>query len=325
MDEKVRQAIRLIQAGQCEPGKELLKEVLRTNPYDEKAWMWLVEALDTPLARQRALEACLRYLPDCEAAQQGLAMMRQAAIPLAPRAASITPMASPYTSPTPGRRIPLAAFLLVFIAICMASGALGVYTLLPRGPSGAAGSNQTLDPTGDPVQVLLYNAATFAIADDGFKWQVTPKATYQVTARVLGKRNYAYDVTDLRARLSPYDLALGWGPMSDREVDQWITWSQRNRWYYYEWVGSSPYSGNEIGLHSANTHIIPATSNITAVLDRVQVNDVIYLEGRLVNVTAEIDSTTWYVDSSLTRSDTGDGGCEQLYVTKIIWNEQEYR
>jgi hypothetical protein len=89
-------------------------------------------------------------------------------------------------------------------------------------------------------------------------------------------------------------------------------------------VGSTPYSGSEIGLHSANTHIISANSNITAVLDEVQINDIIYLEGYLVNVITEIEGTTWFVDTSLTRRDTGDGGCEQLYVTKIIWNEHEY-
>jgi hypothetical protein len=340
MDEKLRQAIRLILNGQREAGKELLKEVLRANPYDEKAWMWLVETLDTPAARQRALEACLRYLPDCEMAQRGLAILRQNASSLPapssplppPPVVSIPSVRPAYVEPvriaaTAPRRnlLPLSAFMVIVVAVCMAAASLGVYVVLPRGPHGAAGSNQTLDPSGDPIQIEMRNANTFTIPDDGYEWTVTPKARYQVTARVLGKHNYSYDVTDMRAKLSPYDLALGWGAMSNPDVDQWITWSQRGRWYYYEWVGSSPYKGEDIGLHSANTHIIPANTNITAVLDKVQIDDIIYLEGYLVNVITKIDGTSWFVDTSLTRGDTGDGGCEQMYVTKIIWNEQEYR
>jgi hypothetical protein len=330
MDEKLRQAIRLVLAGQRAPAKALLQEVLQANPYDEKAWMWMVEVLETPTARQRALEACLRYLPDCLPAQHGLAVLRGETFPrpgVAPALPPIAPVLPAAAAPRPTYRFPVAAFaVMMLLTVCMAGLAVGAYFLNPYKPVAVgAGSNQALDPTGDPVQYTLTNVAPFTIPDTGYSWTVTPKAGYYVTARVLSKYHYGYDPFDMRARVSPYDLAIGWGDMSDPSVDQWITWSQRGRWYYYEWVNSTPFSGQEIGLQSANTHIIPANDNITWVLDRVQINDVIYLEGYLVNIITEIDGTKWYVDSSLTRADTGDGGCEQLYVKRIIWNGQEYR
>lgn len=338
MDEKVRQAIRLIQAGLRDEGKKLLQEALQSNPYDELAWMWLVEALDTAEARRRALEACLHYLPYCEAALRGLENLQHVGPPPAPRhphprAISSRPVIplSAYPglplqpTPMPPHRFPMSAFAVVMLSIFLTVVIVGgAYFLIPRHAQGAS-SVQTLDPSGQPIQYQLTNPRAFTIADNGFKWTVTPKAGYQVTARLLGKYNYSYDPLDLRARLSPYDLALGWGVMGDPKVDQWITWMQRDRWYFADRVSSSPYKELDIGLNSANTHIIPATPNITSAIDRMQINDIIYLEGYLVNVIAKIDGTTWYVDTSLTRDDVGDGGCEQLYLERIIWNGQEYR
>ena len=181
----------------------------------------------------------------------------------------------------------------------------------------------TIDPTHFPAQKQLQREMEQPLTLDknAITWTLTPKAAYQITARVLSKKNYH----DQQAPLAPIDLALGWGDMSDPEVDKWIRWSQSGRWYHYRWDGDSPYKRSEISGYSANVHIIPATDNLAHALERVRKNDVILLEGRLVNIDAIVEDATINLKTSLTRQDTGSGACEILYVERLIVDGSEYQ
>ncbi|MFZ6031576.1 MAG: hypothetical protein ACOYYS_28025 [Chloroflexota bacterium] len=331
MDTKLAQAIHHLHNGQRAEARAILKEVLQVNPHNETTWMWMVEALDTPGARLRALEACLRYLPNSKMAQEGLVKFRQELT----AGTHLPPPASLYAGHLPAKAFPAAqphrrtfsleSFLLTLLVISLLGvGILAFLAFFPHGPQSVT-SDQALDPWPEPVQRKAYYAEPFTIPDNGFEWTITPLAEYEVTARVLGKRSYTHEFWDQRAKLSPYDLALGWGALSDQAVDQWITWEQQGRWYYYYWTEDSPYDGWEIGAQSANTHVIPASTNILSALDKVKNNDLIYLEGYLVNVSATIGDYTWRANTSLSRTDSGDGACEQLYVARMIWNGQAYR
>ena len=66
-----------------------------------------------------------------------------------------------------------------------------------------------------------------------------------------------------------------------------------------------------MGLHSANTHIIPASADVLRTLRQIRTNHYVELEGYLVNVVLE--GTTLRI--SLSRTDSGAGACGRLYVT----------
>ncbi|MEJ2749825.1 MAG: hypothetical protein P8183_18235, partial [Anaerolineae bacterium] len=138
-------------------------------------------------------------------------------------------------------------------------------------------------------------------------------------ARVLGNKRYY----DWQSRVVPRDLALGWGDMSDPSVDEWIHWRQSNRWYRYHW-NSGDYSGSYITGHSANVHIIPATDNLDKALRQVEKNDLVYLEGYLVDLQVREGGRVGHVYTSLSREDTGDGACEILYVERLVVNGRLY-
>lgn len=138
-----------------------------------------------------------------------------------------------------------------------------------------------------------------------------PLAEFAITARVLSRENYRFDRA---AALSPVDLALGWGPMSDDEVLRRLTISQGGRWYFYRWSGEPPIPVHEIVRHSANMHLIPADDGVAAALSRVRPGHVVELRGRLVEARGA-DGFRWR--SSLTREDSGDGACEIVYVERI--------
>jgi hypothetical protein len=143
------------------------------------------------------------------------------------------------------------------------------------------------------------------------QYTITPLADFSLKARVLAREDYRFD---RGASLSPTDLALGWGPMSDSQMLNQIKISQGNRFYYWH-VDTFPLPREAIETHSANMHMIPADAAIKAQLSDVRVGQLIQLEGYLVQATGP-DGFIW--KSSLTRQDTGAGACELVYVKKLL-------
>lgn len=142
-------------------------------------------------------------------------------------------------------------------------------------------------------------------------YTITPLADFSIEARVLAKEAYTFD---RGASLSPIDLALGWGPMSDNGVLSQIRISQSNRFYYWH-VDQFPIPREAIETHSANMHMIPADESIEAQLKKVHVGQLVKIEGYLVQANTK-DGFYW--KSSLTRQDTGAGACELVFVKKLI-------
>jgi len=116
-----------------------------------------------------------------------------------------------------------------------------------------------------------------------------------------------------RGELSPVDLALGWGPMSDGTVLDAIDIDQYGRFYHWS-TSSPPIPLTEIGLHSANMHLIPADASVAAALDEVRRGHVVRFEGELIQA-EHPDGFRWR--SSLTRRDAGGGACEVVFVKRL--------
>lgn len=141
-------------------------------------------------------------------------------------------------------------------------------------------------------------------------YTLTPLANYEITARILSKKSYT---SERAAELSPIDLALGWQEMSDSNVLDDLTITQKDRWYYVSWRNSM-LERDDIIRHSANTHILPATPEVAELVNTVDKNEVVRLQGYLVEVTSK-DGFLWR--SSVSRTDTGDGSCEVFWVESV--------
>jgi hypothetical protein len=158
----------------------------------------------------------------------------------------------------------------------------------------------------EPVQHELHPRRKFEFKG----YQITSLAEFRVEARVLSARRYR---ADANAELSPIDLALGWGPMSDSENLADIDISQHGR--FYHWSTRRPKIAiTEIGRHSANMHIIPADESVLDALDGVRRGHLVRFEGELIKAERP-DGWRW--KSSLTRRDTGGGACEVVFVRRI--------
>lgn len=140
---------------------------------------------------------------------------------------------------------------------------------------------------------------------------ITPKATYHIKALVLSKHHYWAGETE--DKLAPYDLALGWGVMSEAKVINQLKITQGWRWYEYHWTNDPPINPNEIVSHSANNHIIASDHDVFKSIKSIKKYDVVDLEGYLVNIQSA--DGNWHWNSSLSRTDTAGGSCELFWVT----------
>jgi hypothetical protein len=155
-----------------------------------------------------------------------------------------------------------------------------------------------------------WQEGTSAAPFDFNGFRITPLADFEIEARALSKKSYS---NGTEAKLSPWDIAFGWGPMSDEAILDEIDISQSGRFYYWR-VKEFPIPRKEIERNSANMHLIPASDEVEDVLDGIRVGQVVLLTGQLVSIEGP---GNWRWKSSLTRNDTGHGACEVIYVTEV--------
>ena len=142
--------------------------------------------------------------------------------------------------------------------------------------------------------------------------KVTPLAGFSLEARVLSREDYSLGA---EAEYSPTDLALGWGPMAEPGMAERLDVTQGGRWYRYHWGSEGPPLPPEaIVRSSANMHLVPADAAVAGALDRVRAGDLVRLHGWLVEIDRD-DGWRWR--SSTTRTDSGGGSCELVYVCAI--------
>ncbi len=142
------------------------------------------------------------------------------------------------------------------------------------------------------------------------KYAITAVATYSIDARVLHTKRYWVEGEDL----VPYDVAVGWGPMSDQAVLDKLSLSQCNRFFFYEWQNPPPIAPFEIQTHAANMHVISANKKVASAVKHLRRGQFVSMRGYLVNVSGPGGFSQ---STSLRRDDTGPGACEIFYVEQI--------
>ena len=154
----------------------------------------------------------------------------------------------------------------------------------------------------DPIQGRVTNEVSFQRDE----FTIIPMATFKIKGRVLSKKRY---YLGQESELSPYDLAMGWGRMSDVSILDKIKIQQFGRWYTWR-TKDFPIPRREIESCSANMHIIPANREIKKALRKAGKWDLVQFKGYLVKVIG--DNFRW--KSSLSRYDKGDHACEVVWV-----------
>jgi hypothetical protein len=184
---------------------------------------------------------------------------------------------------------------------------LGLGWLLQRGavPRRERGSQLMLDA---PSQ---QSHAPRSWPDAPAGWEVTLTEHYRVDALVMSKKRYRLDRF---SEIAPLDLALAWGIAAKPQVQDKLSISQSNRWYYWR-AKELLAPAHILNAHMANVHIVPARPALKTILLGERAKDLVSLRGHLIDA-RHVESNTVF-RSSRTRTDTGAGACEILLVTEV--------
>jgi hypothetical protein len=158
-----------------------------------------------------------------------------------------------------------------------------------------------------PKQSVVGGATSFEFAG----YSLSPRALFEIRARVLSREDYRWSQG---ADLSPMDLALGWGKMSDQNVLDRIDISQGARWYHTRYENPAPLPDRDIIHQSANMHMVPGDDVVQARLRSIRPGHIIHARGYLVDAEHQ-SGFSWH--TSLSREDSGDGACELFYVERL--------
>jgi hypothetical protein len=202
---------------------------------------------------------------------------------------------------------------------------LGLLILLFHGcskPEPTSMESGDIDTSQEPSQTPYASNEIFTMEIKDGLFTIKPLARYKASVMVVGKKSYSYGWA---AKVAPTDLALVWGKLAEPEYDKYMTYSQSDRWYFFEYKPETPFNASYIIKHSSNNHIIPATENIQKAVKSIKKKQRIILEGFLVKITGTYKGEKVWWNSSLTRNDTGDNSCELFYVTKVRIGNNVYQ
>lgn len=132
-------------------------------------------------------------------------------------------------------------------------------------------------------------------------------ATFEVNARLL--MNVPYTAKNDEFKLSPMDLVVGWGPLSNSTVLTHIEFGHSYRYVSFM-SDTEAIESSQIGQYLSHIHAIPANPEIQSIIEDMSPEDIIYMYGYLVSV----DMPGFYSwTSSLSRLDSG---CEIMWIEK---------
>lgn len=174
--------------------------------------------------------------------------------------------------------------------------------------------SEKMDMSRDPEQTPVTSNDPIVITVKNGSFTLTPKARYCLSGVVASRESYSDGWESI---ISPLDLAIVWGKLSESGCDKYIFYSQSSRWYFFKTKAGSPFDTTYIYTHSSNNHIVPANKNVSSAVKGIRKKDSVALEGLLVNVTGTYKGKVVVWNSSLSRTDAGNGSCELFYVTKV--------
>lgn len=174
----------------------------------------------------------------------------------------------------------------------------------------------------DPVQVETSGEIVKTVGNYEITYEL--KASYTITGLVVEK--YYYFPSKIENRISRFDLGIVWGALLGEDLDAYMTFkNDGNRFLQYKYSNTltQKLGGKEAVINSlSNNHMVHSDETILKYLRNVKEGDYIKVEGYLVYVTMKSNNYVGHWDSSLSRTDHGDGACEIIYVTNITWLKQ---
>ena len=158
----------------------------------------------------------------------------------------------------------------------------------------------------------------FTTTIKGYTYTLTPRAAYEIAGLVVSQHR-GDALFNLYHQADPgniRDICVVWGETVTNGSYRKVKFSSGEFTCSYSWSGAvTPVFRPE---KVSNNHLIPADRAIARRIGAIRVGDQIRMTGLLVDYTVTKDGQHVFARrTSLTRSDTGNGACEILYVTGL--------
>jgi hypothetical protein len=138
-------------------------------------------------------------------------------------------------------------------------------------------------------------------------------ARYQFEARIISMAWFRKTDPVSFGKVSPMDLGVGWGRMSDSANIDALEWSHSTRFLSFKYANGLPLPLDEIIRSIANVHVLPANDDVLEKLEGLRPGQKVRVTGYLV----ELKGNSRF-RSSLTREDRGAGACEMMWVESVL-------
>lgn len=173
---------------------------------------------------------------------------------------------------------------------------------------------------GQPKQTQT-DSKPITFTKDDYNYELKPMANYEINALVVHKMDYRLFSTNKTDSVFPVDLCLLWGANLKNNLyqDKTLKFSQDMRICSATWKNNINFVNND----ASNNHLIASDENVLKEIDKIETGDQVKIVGKLVNVDAkkiaaasdEAQGIKW--QTSTTRTDSGAGACEVIYVQSV--------
>ncbi|MFA5119244.1 MAG: hypothetical protein WC695_10465 [Candidatus Omnitrophota bacterium] len=175
----------------------------------------------------------------------------------------------------------------------------------------------------EPVQEKIERQESIDLEIRGYSYRLTPVYEFEINALVVSKYNYKFGIYRSDS-VFPIDLCMIWGDNIARKTykNMSLRFFHDCRWCEVEWWGNLDFNMRQL----ANCHLVANKKSILDKINRIVIGDQLKIKGKLVNIEGRLVSKpdkytprqlSWR--TSVSRTDTGAGACEIVYVEDIIF------
>lgn len=214
----------------------------------------------------------------------------------------------------------LDKILIALSVLIVIATAFYIYSTFTA-PIDTKGDLTSLDISNNPIQTAIDSLHLPPLSYGDATFHFHPRAGYAISGQLVSKRKYT---SGFMHNLSPWDYALVWGG-AIQQLDR-IKFKQVVRFCLFTYNPDKPVDPRFIGEHMSNNHLIPSNKNLRKALALAKKGSKVKLEGYLVDVAAmKGDQYAGEWNTSLVRSDDGNGACEIIYLTKVRIDDRVYQ
>ena len=229
--------------------------------------------------------------------------------------------------------------LIIFIIICINS-MLGdvVFWASYSFPKVTETTNQIIDTNNDPVQIDLDGKKYIKAKGEKLNFALNLMAEYSISGMVVAKNSNFWFRDIMRSKFDDLyliDFGIVWGDLArdKNELYKYTAFKSKKtlgqaRQLSWRWTYNNPWGGSYIASHTSHTHMTPANANVMGALLKLRKNDIVKIDGYLVDTYT--DKSELISHTSMSRHDSnatsrGSGACEVMYVTQVQIGDKIYK